>query len=327
MINKITKIIQITAIFTAVLVFMPAIVSAEAPSATDAPTVSDQGNGGVVSGAGSTPTVTDQGNGGVTSGSTPTVTDQGNGGVTSGSTPTVTDQGNGGVVSGGGAPSTTDQGNGGIVGSNPSTPPSTPDSGSTRSSGGSSRSGGRSGGRSDIIIDNTACLYLNDYLSINSRNSEMEVVKLQAFLLNSERLNVDINGKFDQKTFNAVKAFQTRYSSEILSPWGSNLATGKVFYTTKKKINELYCRSPFPLTATQQKEIDAYKNRVIVTSSNSKDVINKDSINSSTSTSSGSDSVDTNNTEVESNDSQAGVVIKAPLTTRVYNFIRWLFAF
>ena len=308
MINKITKIIQITAIFTAVLVFMPVIVSAEAPTPTDAPTITNQGNGGV------------------TSGSTPTVTDQGNGGVTSGSTPTVTDQGNGGVVSGGGAPSTTDQGNGGVVGSNPSTP-STPDSGSTRSSGGSSRSGGRSSGRSDIVIDNTSCSYLNDYLSINSKNSEMEVVKLQAFLLNSERLNVDINGKFDQKTFNAVKVFQTRYSSEILSPWGSNLATGKVFYTTKKKINELYCKSPFPLTATQQKEIDAYKNRIIVTSSNSKDVINKDSINSSTSTSNGSDSVDTNNTEVESNDSQAGVVIKAPLTTRVYNFVRWLFAF
>jgi hypothetical protein len=204
--NKIINKIQISAIFVAIFLIMPSMIFAETPSPSHAPSITDRGNGGVVSGRGSAPS--------------------------------ITDQGNGGVVSGGSAPSVTDQGNGGVVGSSNPTP-STGDNGT--SSGGSSRSGGRSGTRRSIAIytNPATCSYLNDYLSIDSNNTEMEVIKLQAFLLNTEGLNVDINGKFDQKTFNAVKAFQKKYASEILSPWGSSIPTGKVFYTTKKKINEI----------------------------------------------------------------------------------------
>lgn len=298
MINKITKIIQSTAMFVAILVVMPSVTFAEAPSPSDAPSITDQGNGGVVSGAGSAPAVTDQGNGGVVSG-------------------------------GGSAPATTDQGNGGVVGSSPATPPTPPTSPTTgggTSSGGSSRSGGRSGGRSVVAVENLTpanCFYLNDYLSINSKNSEMEVIKLQAFLLNTEKLNVDINGKFDSKTFEAVKQFQKKYSNEVLSPWGSSIPTGKVFYTTKKKINEIHCNSLFPLTAQQNYEINAYKNRPVVsvvvsspetTITPDLDILLDEQVSTST------------NVE-DINDTQSGVVIKAPFTTRVYNFVKWLFAF
>lgn len=296
MINKYTKIIQFTAIFVAILVVMPSVTFAEAPSPSDAPSITDQGNGGVVSGAGSAPAVTDQGNGGVVSG-------------------------------GGSAPATTDQGNGGVVGSSPATPPTSPTTGGGTSSGGSSRSGGRSGGRSvgSVVAINTTpatCLYLNDYLSINSKNSEMEVIKLQAFLLNTEKLNVDINGKFDQKTFEAVKQFQKKYSNEVLTPWGSSVPTGKVFYTTKKKINEIHCNSIFPLTAQQNYEINAYKNRPVVSINVSKpeSVITTDL---EILLDDASSSVNVENID----DTQSGVVIKAPFTTRVYNFVRWLFAF
>ncbi len=294
MINKITKIIQFTSIFVAILVVMPAVTFAEAPSPSDAPSITDQGNGGVVSGAGSAPAVTDQGNGGVVSG-------------------------------GSSAPSTTDQGNGGVVGSSPSTPPTNPTTPTSPTTGGSSRSGGRSGVRSVVAVENLTpanCFYLNDYLSINSKNSEMEVIKLQAFLLNTERLNVDINGKFDSKTFEAVKQFQKKYSNEVLSPWGSSIPTGKVFYTTKKKINEIHCNSLFPLTAQQNYEINAYKNRPVVSIVASTPV--------STITPVLDISLDDASTSVsveDIDDTQSGVVIKAPFTTRVYNFVKWLFAF
>lgn len=296
MINKITKIIQITAIFMALMVVIPVIVLAQTPTPTSVPSITDQGNGGVVSGRGSAPS--------------------------------ITDQGNGGVVSGGSAPSVTDQGNGGVVGSNNSTPSTE----SSSPSGESSRSGGRSGSRRSIVtaINPANCSYLNDYLSINSNNSEMEVIKLQAFLLNTEGLNVDINGKFDQKTFDAVRAFQKKYSSEILSPWGSSIPTGKVFYTTKKKINEIQCNSSFPLTTQQIYEIELYKNRpvvsnVVVTAPVTTITPDQD-IELDTQTSTSSEAAVSTSSE-DLNSTQPGVVIKAPITTRVYNFIKWLFAF
>ncbi len=295
--NKIIKKIQIPAIFMALFLIVPSISIAESPSATPsaAPATTNQGNAGVTSGNNSAPATTNQGNAGVTSGND-------------------------------GAPATTNQGNGGVVGSNNQTPNN---DGGSSSTGGSSRSGGRSGTRRSIVtaINPANCSYLNDYLSINSNNSEMEVIKLQAFLLNTEGLNVDINGKFDQKTFDAVKAFQKKYSSEILSPWGSSIPTGKVFYTTKKKINEIQCNSPFPLTAQQIYEIELYKNRPVVTApvvtiTPDLDVILE------TETSTTTSAVDSATTSIDdSNSTQPGVVIKAPITTRVYNFIKWLFAF
>lgn len=323
--NKIIRKIQIPAIFVAIFLIMPLVTFAEAPTPSEAPSITDQGNGGVVSGSGSAPSTTDQGNGGVVSGygSAPSTTDQGNGGVVSGSgsAPSVSDQGNGGVVSGSGsAPSVSDQGNGGVVNTNTQNPNT--DNKSPASTGGSSRSGGRSDSRNIVIaINPSTCLYLNDYLSIDSKNSEMEVIKLQAFLLNTERLNVDINGKFDQKTFNAVKAFQKKYANDVLSPWGSNVPTGKVFYTTKKKINEIQCNSPFPLTLKQLNEIELYKNRKTVTSVvvTAPEITITPEISTTT--------VDSTINVEDIDSTQPGVVIKAPVTTRVYNFIKWLFAF
>lgn len=104
--------------------------------------------------------------------------------------------------------------------------------------------------------------YISKYMRYGANNDSEEVKKLQTFLKNNEGMNeVDITGQFDLATRGAVKAFQDRYKSDVLSPWGVKAPTGYVYYTTQKKINEIYCayNMSFPLSSTEQTEIDAYK--------------------------------------------------------------------
>ena len=109
------------------------------------------------------------------------------------------------------------------------------------------------------LADIGSCSYINDYLSIKSNNNPTEVTKLQIFLVNTEEMNISVNGIFDQNTFDAVKAFQTKYLDEVMLPWGLQTATGVVSYTTKKKINEIYCKTTFSLTPEQLAAIERYR--------------------------------------------------------------------
>ncbi len=144
----------------------------------------------------------------------------------------------------------------------PVVPPTTDDnSNNSRSSGGSS-SRNRSSNTNTLPTTNNviaSCTYINDYLTYGSANNSTEVTKLQSFLKETENINVDVNGTFDQKTFNAVKAFQVKYSNDILAPWGQTIPSGRVFYTTKKKINEIFCKTNFALTPAQLAEIATVK--------------------------------------------------------------------
>lgn len=104
----------------------------------------------------------------------------------------------------------------------------------------------------------TSCSpYLEEYLRYGSNNSSTEVEKLQTFLDQYFGLDRTPSRIFDRDTEAAVKRFQTEYTADILKPWGITTATGYVYYTTQKKINELYCgnNQSFPLSATQVKEI------------------------------------------------------------------------
>ena len=142
----------------------------------------------------------------------------------------------------------------------------------------SADSSGTSGGGSSRIILNPvvtlsaptstdvggSCTYINDYLNIKSdKNDPGEVTKLQEFLKNIEGMNVTVNGIFDQATLNAVKSFQAKYLSETMTPWGLQTASGIVSYTTKKKINEIYCKSIVSLTPEQLATIRSYKARLL----------------------------------------------------------------
>jgi len=102
----------------------------------------------------------------------------------------------------------------------------------------------------------TECNYLLEYLKIDQTNNPVEVRKLQAFLNSFDNAGLEVSGIFNQATFEAVEKFQMKYLNDVLTPWGYNAPTGYVYITTKKKVNELYCQKPFPLTATQQKEVN-----------------------------------------------------------------------
>ncbi len=45
----------------------------------------------------------------------------------------------------------------------------------------------------------------------------------------------------DLQDIEAVKRFQTKYKNQILSPWGLDSATGRVYRTTTAKINLMMC--------------------------------------------------------------------------------------
>jgi hypothetical protein len=68
-----------------------------------------------------------------------------------------------------------------------------------------------------------------------------------------------LTGVFNQETFEAVQRFQTKYSEDILEPWGDKVTTGFVYILTKKKINEIYCNTVIDLNQTDQNEIKTFK--------------------------------------------------------------------
>ena len=77
-------------------------------------------------------------------------------------------------------------------------------------------------------------------IGLGWNNSEWEVKKLEAFLI-SRGERVEINGRYEQDDFEAMKRFQWEYKSEVLTPWWIENPTGYVGKTTVKKINELAC--------------------------------------------------------------------------------------
>jgi len=97
---------------------------------------------------------------------------------------------------------------------------------------------------------------LTEYLRMGQENDENQVRLLQAFLKGVEGYDVEVTGFFGEKTDAAVRAFQLKYASDILDPWGITESTGYVYYTTQKKINEIYCERDFPLSNTQAEEIE-----------------------------------------------------------------------
>jgi hypothetical protein len=109
------------------------------------------------------------------------------------------------------------------------------------------------------ILGATSCSYLIDYLKIDWQNDPVEVLKLQSFLNVFEKENLSLTGVFNQETFEAVQRFQTKYSGDILEPWGDKVTTGFVYILTKKKVNEIYCNTAIDLNQADQNEIKAFK--------------------------------------------------------------------
>ncbi len=151
----------------------------------------------------------------------------------------------------------------------PTNPPTnTGGSGGGSNGGGSSNTGGHRRDISNLIstgeiLGATSCFYLRDYLRQDWQNDKIEVLKLQSFLNVFEGEKLSLSGVFDQYTFDAVSRFQLKYDSDILSPWGHDNSTGFVYILTKKKVNEIYCSTLFPVSASQQQEIDAFRSMLL----------------------------------------------------------------
>ncbi len=117
-----------------------------------------------------------------------------------------------------------------------------------------------SGGAPAALIPSNACFGLSKYIRFGEANDSMEVMKLQYFLKAYENADtVQINGVYDQATFNAVVAFQSKYAGDVLGPWGAVAPTGYVYITTEHKINEILCGTPNILTANEEAVIAAYR--------------------------------------------------------------------
>jgi hypothetical protein len=107
------------------------------------------------------------------------------------------------------------------------------------------------------------CNYLLEYIKLGADNNPIEVKKLEWFLNEFEGESLAVNGIYEQVDFDAVSRFQEKYMEDILTPWNHNKATGYVYITTKKKINELYCEREFPLTSEQEAEVAAFSARFL----------------------------------------------------------------
>lgn len=128
--------------------------------------------------------------------------------------------------------------------------------GSTGSSGSSSGSGSYVGGGRSFV---SYCTLITSYMRLGGNNDSAQVTKLQNFLKNTEKLDVDVSGIFDTKTETAVKAFQNKYSAETMAPWGATEGNGYVFMTTVKKINQIACGQPLTLNASELATINSYR--------------------------------------------------------------------
>jgi hypothetical protein len=92
------------------------------------------------------------------------------------------------------------------------------------------------------VLGESCGLYMDRFIRSGSRyNNAEQVEKLQRFLNKWMDTSLQINGIYDSSTLAALQAFQTKYASEILTPWGLSGPTGIVYLTTLRWINMLEC--------------------------------------------------------------------------------------
>lgn len=103
--------------------------------------------------------------------------------------------------------------------------------------------------------------YLTTYLKNGEPNNPEQVSRLQTFLNEYQGANLEVSGYFDLQTEISVRDFQQHHRAEILDPWGLERDSGIVYYTTRKKINEIMCEGTrdFPLTIAQAEEMELFK--------------------------------------------------------------------
>lgn len=249
------------------LVFVPMVVLAETPAPTPASTpVSDSASTASPVTSDSSASVANNPTGGSSSaagpstgGSSATVSNPSTGG--SGSTAGPSTGGSSSTASNAILPTPTPT-------ANPTPTPVTPPTGGNGGNGGNpGSSSGSSSSSGSRVAYAYACNQITSFMRYGANNDANQVIKLQTFLRDAEKMNITVNGIFDKQTENAVVAFQNKYNSTIMGPWGSSKGSGYVYITTIKQINKIACSIPLSLSPQELTIINDYKNRRGIASS------------------------------------------------------------
>ena len=129
--------------------------------------------------------------------------------------------------------------------------------------GGSSSSSGGGYSILSLASGTSSCPLITSYMKLGGNNNAGDVARVQAFLKTLLGINLAVTGKFDVATQDAIRVFQNRFLTEVMGPWGSNQASGYVYITTMKKINELSCNRPLGLNAADLKVISDFNSRAV----------------------------------------------------------------
>src|SRR3989344_756497 len=75
-------------------------------------------------------------------------------------------------------------------------------------------------------------LYMDKFIRQGVNNDSEQVKKLQEFLNGEMNTGLPLTGFYGPLTYTALSAFQEKYPSEILAPWGLKRSTGIAYQTT-----------------------------------------------------------------------------------------------
>ncbi len=97
-------------------------------------------------------------------------------------------------------------------------------------------------------VSTTTCdELLTSYIKMGKQNDVQDVMDLQQFLNDHLSAGLPVSGFYGNMTRSWVNKFQMQYASEVLRPWvpyglrNESTATGYVYKTTRRQINNLYC--------------------------------------------------------------------------------------
>ncbi|MFZ2484703.1 MAG: choice-of-anchor C family protein [Minisyncoccia bacterium] len=124
------------------------------------------------------------------------------------------------------------------------TPTVADEPGSTRRTQGQFTQGGGGGGGGSVlgaVLGDSCGLYMDRFIRRGRTNDVEQVKKLQTFLNKWMNSGLPITGFYGPLTNAALNAFQTKYASEVLTPWGLNGPTGIAYISTLRWINLLEC--------------------------------------------------------------------------------------
>lgn len=97
----------------------------------------------------------------------------------------------------------------------------------------------------ESAVTDSSCPHFITYHDVGERKDEIQ--KIQGFLNTYENATLTVDGLYGMDTFQAVKAFQSKYASAILEPWGlgPDEATGFWYKSTVRFANYLLgCDTP-----------------------------------------------------------------------------------